>query len=116
MAAWPAKLRNSVNSSASVSTAAVSIDPLNPGDTFRVVSTFDDNIIGNKKYAKELFKALVPLKIRGGGQSSVSFVRDSELMDLVKRSGCRGSFIGLESVVDNTIHKYNKLKNLEDTE
>jgi radical SAM superfamily enzyme YgiQ (UPF0313 family) len=76
----------------------------------------DDNIIGNKRYARELFKALIPLKIRWGGQSSISFARDSELMDLAKRSGCRGLFIGLESVVDTNIKRYKKLKNLEDTE
>ena len=34
----------------------------------------DDNIIGHPKYAKELFKALTPLKIRWVGQASVSFV------------------------------------------
>lgn len=76
----------------------------------------DDNIIGNPKYARELFKALIPLKIRWIGQSSISFAQDIELMKLAKKSGCRGLFIGLESVVDSSIQKFKKLKSLEDTE
>jgi radical SAM superfamily enzyme YgiQ (UPF0313 family) len=76
----------------------------------------DDNIIGHKKYARELFEALIPLKIRWIGQSSISFARDIELMKLAKKSGCKGLFIGLESVVESNTHQFSKLKNLEDTQ
>jgi len=75
----------------------------------------DDNIIGDKKYARELFKALIPLKIRWVGQSSISFARDTELMKLAKRSGCKGLFIGLESVLETNYNKYKKLQSLENT-
>jgi len=75
----------------------------------------DDNIIGNRKYAKELFEALIPLKISWGGQSPISFAWDTEMMELAKKSGCKGLFIGLESVTGNQNEKYNKLKSLEDT-
>jgi len=75
----------------------------------------DDNIIGDPKYARELFKALIPLKIIWVGQSSISFARDIEIMELANKSGCKGLFIGLESVVDTNIQKYKKLKSLEDT-
>jgi radical SAM superfamily enzyme YgiQ (UPF0313 family) len=75
----------------------------------------DDNIIGDQMYARALFKALIPLKIRWVGQSSISFARDIEIMELAKKSGCKGLFIGLESVVDINIQKYKKLKSLEDT-
>jgi radical SAM superfamily enzyme YgiQ (UPF0313 family) len=75
----------------------------------------DDNIIGNRKYARELFKALIPLNISWVGQSSISFAGDTEMMELAKKSGCKGLFIGLESVVDTNNHKYNKLKSLEET-
>lgn len=76
----------------------------------------DDNIIGNQKYARELFEALIPLKIRWIGQSSISFAHHTEMMKLAKKSGCKGLFIGLESVLESNIHHYNKLKSLEDTE
>jgi len=75
----------------------------------------DDNIIGNRKYAKELFAALIPLKIRWIGQSSISFANDMEMMKLAKQSGCKGLFIGLESVVESNNHQFTKLKSLEDT-
>jgi radical SAM superfamily enzyme YgiQ (UPF0313 family) len=77
----------------------------------------DDNIVGHPKYAKELFKAIKPLKIHWVGQASLSFVKDSELMQLAADSGCRALFIGLESVsVDQlkTMRKTIKdIKNLE---
>ncbi len=76
----------------------------------------DDNIIGHKRYARELFTALIPLKIRWIGQSSISFANDMEMMKLAKKSGCKGLFIGLESVVESNNHQFSKLKNLEDTQ
>ncbi|MDD5571775.1 MAG: radical SAM protein [Bacteroidales bacterium] len=77
----------------------------------------DDNIIGQPKYAKELFKAIKPLKIQWVGQSSVSFAKDAELMQLAADSGCRVLFIGLESVSEyqlkNTKKSYNDVAELE---
>ena len=59
----------------------------------------DDNIIGHPKYAKALFKAIKPLKIRWVGQASVSLlVGDDELMQLAAESGCKALFFGIESV------------------
>jgi len=64
----------------------------------RIFIFLDDNIVGSPPYAKELFKAIKPLKIRWVGQSSISFVQDDELMKLAAESGCVGLFFGLESV------------------
>ena len=58
----------------------------------------DDNIIGRPVYAKELFRAIKPFKIKWAGQASVSFVHDTELMKLAAESGCAALFFGLESV------------------
>jgi radical SAM superfamily enzyme YgiQ (UPF0313 family) len=69
----------------------------------------DDNIIGQPKYAKELFQALKPLKIKWVGQASVSLlVKDTELMKLAAESGCKALFIGIESISEvqlKTMHK-----------
>jgi radical SAM superfamily enzyme YgiQ (UPF0313 family) len=69
----------------------------------------DDNIIGQPKYAKELFNALKPLKIKWVGQASVSLlVGDKGLMKLAAESGCKALFIGIESVSETqlkTMHK-----------
>lgn len=58
----------------------------------------DDNIIGQPKYAKELFRAIKPLNIKWVGQASVSFVHDLDLMKLAADSGCKALFFGVESV------------------
>jgi radical SAM superfamily enzyme YgiQ (UPF0313 family) len=56
----------------------------------------DDNIIGQPRYAKELFNALIPLKIKWVGQASVSLlVKDNDLMKLAVESGCKALFIGI---------------------
>jgi len=65
----------------------------------------DDNIIGHTKYAKELFKAIKPLKINWVGQASLSLlVNDNELLQLAAESGCRSLFIGIESVSEQVLH------------
>ncbi len=74
----------------------------------KVYLFLDDNIIGHPKYAKELFKAVTPLNIKWVGQASVSFVKDTEMMELAKKSGCVGLFFGVESVSVNQLNKMRK--------
>jgi len=74
----------------------------------------DDNIIGHPKYAKELFRALIPLKIKWVGQASISFLKETELLQLAADSGCKILFIGLESV--NEIQQKTLKKSMKDNE
>jgi radical SAM superfamily enzyme YgiQ (UPF0313 family) len=79
----------------------------------------DDNIIGDAKYAKALFKAIKPLKIRWVGQASISLlVNDTELMQLAADSGCKALFFGIESVSKDQLETMRKaikdIENLED--
>lgn len=69
-------------------------------DTVSTTTIFfvDDNIAGVPSYAKELFKALIPLKIKWGSFASVAMTQDKELMALAKDSGCIELFIGFESL------------------
>ena len=64
----------------------------------RMVFFVDDDIGGNPHYAKEVFRALIPLKIKWGSFASVAFTRDRELVDLAVKSGCIELFIGFESI------------------
>jgi radical SAM superfamily enzyme YgiQ (UPF0313 family) len=74
----------------------------------------DDNIIGEPRYAKELFKAIMPLHIKWAGQASISFVHDTELMRLAAKSGCGALFFGLESVSVAQLKKMRKsIKDVE---
>lgn len=77
----------------------------------------DDNIIGQPKYAKELFRAIKPLKIKWVGQASISLVKDTELLQLAAESGCKALFIGLESVSVEQLKTMRKsIKEIKDLE
>jgi len=68
----------------------------------------DDNIALQKEYAKELFKAMIPLKKRWYSQCGMSITDDEELLRLASDSGCRGLFIGFESLSEQSLVDYNK--------
>ena len=58
----------------------------------------DLNLISDRQYARELFTALIPLKVQWFGLSTVLLAHDTELLELVARSGCKGLLLGLETV------------------
>jgi len=68
----------------------------------------DDNIVLDKAYAKELFKAMIPLKKRWYSQCGIAIAEDEELLRLAAQSGCRGLFIGFESLSEQTLNAYRK--------
>lgn len=71
----------------------------------------DDNIIGDKEYAKRLFKALIPLKIYWISQATVDIGEDEELVQLAAKSGCFGLFLGFESISKASINDMHKKHN-----
>jgi radical SAM superfamily enzyme YgiQ (UPF0313 family) len=71
----------------------------------------DDNIVGKPAYAKELFRALAPLDVKWFSQASLSIVKDRELLDLAQKSGCRGLFIGFESLSQEALKAMGKSAN-----
>ncbi len=68
----------------------------------------DDNIVANKEKAKELFRALIPLKIWWVSQGSIDMLDDEELMKLMVKSGCLGLVIGFESIKPESIENMKK--------
>jgi radical SAM superfamily enzyme YgiQ (UPF0313 family) len=72
----------------------------------------DDNIAGNPAYAKKLFRALIPLKIKWFGQASIIMSRDEELLRLAALSGCTSLFIGFESLSPDSLKSVGKGVNL----
>ncbi len=69
---------------------------------------YDDNIVGNPKYAKELFSALIPYKKLWIGQASTTVVKDLELLKLMAKSGCKGVFVGFESLSEENLKRARK--------
>jgi len=68
----------------------------------------DDNIIGDRVYAEELFSKIIHLKKRWFSQCSINIAYDAELLRLAHVSGCRGIFIGLESLSQENLKSWNK--------
>ena len=71
----------------------------------------DDNITGNRHYAKELFTQLKPLKKKWASQASMTLTRDPELLKLAAESGCVSLFIGVESLSSENLKEVNKTFN-----
>jgi radical SAM superfamily enzyme YgiQ (UPF0313 family) len=68
----------------------------------------DLNLVSDVAYARELFSALIPLKVRWFGLSTVLIAHDRELMELMARSGCRGLLLGLETINTGSLQDANK--------
>jgi len=71
----------------------------------------DDNIIGDRDYARRLFRALAPMGKRWVSQCSIDIADDAEMLDLARRAGCRGLFIGIETVSERNLEAMNKAFN-----
>ena len=80
----------------------------------KLVVFVDDNIVGNPKFAKELFRALIRHKIKWAGQASVTVARDDELLKLAAASGCIDLFIGFESLSPANLTAVGKRINVAD--
>lgn len=57
----------------------------------------DDNSFVNRAHARRLMQALAGEKIRWFAECDVSIADDPELLDLMRRAGCRQVLVGLES-------------------
>jgi radical SAM superfamily enzyme YgiQ (UPF0313 family) len=68
----------------------------------------DDNPIAHPEKAKELFRAMIPLKVKWASQSTINMARDPELLDLAARSGCVSLSIGLESINEESLASVHK--------
>lgn len=68
----------------------------------------DDNITSNMAQAKELYRALMPLRIRWVSQASINAAHDEEFLALIRRSGCEGLLIGFESLNPENLRAMDK--------
>ncbi len=70
----------------------------------------DDNLIGNKRHARELFRTLIPLKITFLAQVAIGLAKDEELLKLAADSGCKRVVIGFESISEANLRQMKKDK------
>ncbi len=71
----------------------------------------DDNIGADIDHAKQLFKALIPLKIRWTSQMSINVANDAAALELMEKSGCVGILIGFESLDSRALDRIGKKVN-----
>jgi len=72
---------------------------------------WDDNIGANPRYAKDLFRTLVPFKKWWTSQTTMVSLRDDEFLKSAAESGCKALFIGLESIYQHSLDGANKRHN-----
>jgi radical SAM superfamily enzyme YgiQ (UPF0313 family) len=68
----------------------------------------DDNMISDIDYTEELLSKMIPLKKKWFSQCSISIANSPKLLKLASKSGCTGLFIGLESIEQGNLQKWNK--------
>lgn len=68
----------------------------------------DLNLIADREYARRLFTALIPLKVKWFGLSTTLLVKDPDLLELAARSGCTGLLMGLESLSKDSLRSVHK--------
>lgn len=78
----------------------------------RNIFFIDDNIVGNPRWARELFRTLAHRNIHWFSQGTLHMAADPELLDLMAASGCLGILIGFESLKAETLKEMRKEVNL----
>lgn len=78
----------------------------------KLIFIVDDNILANPPYAKKLFQALRPLKKKWIAQASSNFLNRERLLNIASKAGCKGVFIGLESISPSNLKAMNKMHNV----
>jgi radical SAM superfamily enzyme YgiQ (UPF0313 family) len=68
----------------------------------------DDLHNSSRAYCKELWTALIPLNIKWGAQCTLFLGDEPEMVKLAAQSGCVSMFVGLESIIEESIDETNK--------
>ena len=74
----------------------------------KVIIFWDDNLTGDREYAKSLFRAVTPFNKWWSSQATVQAGEDDEYLELAARSGCKQLFLGLESISQASMNASHK--------
>ena len=58
----------------------------------------DVSLLDDPEYARELFTAMIPMKKKWGGLSTVEVIKYPDILELMQKSGCSYLLLGFESV------------------
>lgn len=68
----------------------------------------DDNLMENRAFAKELFRAMKGLGVEWISQVTINCSKDEELLRLAYEAGCRGLALGVETLSQKNLESVNK--------
>jgi radical SAM superfamily enzyme YgiQ (UPF0313 family) len=71
----------------------------------------DATLTANPQRARELFKALIPVKVRWLGQITLNIAKDEAMLDLMAESGCWLVGIGFETLSQLNMRTSRKVQN-----
>jgi radical SAM superfamily enzyme YgiQ (UPF0313 family) len=74
----------------------------------RTALFIDLSPVEDAAYAKALYRAMIPLRMRWVGLATTRIAEDPELLDLAAKSGCKGLLIGFESISQDTLQETRK--------
>ena len=77
----------------------------------RHIMFIDDNFAGNPRWTKAFLREIQPMRLKWQAAVSINAAKDPELLDLMKRSGCRSLFIGFESINPASVQNVHKVQN-----
>jgi radical SAM superfamily enzyme YgiQ (UPF0313 family) len=77
----------------------------------RHVTFVDDNLTGNRRYARELCERLIPLGITWSCQASIDVAYEPDLVRLMARAGCDAILFGLETLNTDSLAQARKRQN-----
>ena len=77
----------------------------------RHVMFIDDNFIGNPRWTQEFLKVIKPMKLKWQAAVSANVVDIPGLLDEMKEAGCKGLFIGFESLSEDALRGVSKNQN-----
>lgn len=81
-------------------------------DKRKPILFINDNLTSDINFSKELFSALIPLKIKWRGFVCLDIIDNDEIFDLMAKSGCELIFVGFESLKKENILQMKKFQNI----
>lgn len=72
----------------------------------------DDHLLGNPKFASELFDGMKGMKRKFQGAATVKSILSGDLIEKAARAGLRSLFVGFETFSSNNLRQSNKIQNL----
>jgi len=77
---------------------------------------YDDNFTANIRRTKGLLQGMLErdIKVKWTAQATVRVVRDRELLELMRKSGCLFLYLGLESINPRTLEIYRKEQTVQE--